>query len=162
MSGWVLRWLTVPLADFSAGAQGQPPLEVAGLRVAVNVCYEDAFGAQIARALPRATLLVNVSNVAWFGDSLAPAQHLEIARMRALETGRMVLTATNTGITAAIGADGAVLGRLPQFIHGRLELPAIAYSGVTPFVRLGDGLALALCALLLGTSFVVARLRLSR
>lgn len=160
--GWVLRWLTVPLADFSAGAQRQPPLEVAGLRVAVNVCYEDAFGAEIARALPEATLLVNVSNVAWFGDSLAPAQHLEIARMRALETGRMVLTATNTGITAAIAANGAVLGRLPQFAQGRLELAALAFAGATPFVRLGNGLALALAVMLLVAGLLVARLQQSR
>jgi len=159
---WVMRWLSVPLADFSSGARDQPLLDVAGQRVAVNICYEDAFGAEIARALPAATLLVNVSNVAWFGDSLAPAQHLEIARMRALETGRMVLTATNTGITAAIGANGALLARLPQFAQGRLELAALAYGGATPFVRLGNGLALALCALLLAAALLVARAQRSR
>jgi apolipoprotein N-acyltransferase len=160
--GWVMRWLSVPLSDFSPGAREQPLFEVAGQRVAVNVCYEDAFGAEIARALPAATLLVNVSNVAWFGDSLAPAQHLQIARMRALETGRMVLTATNTGITAAVAADGAVLARLPQFAKGRLELAALAYSGATPFVRLGNSVALILAALLLAAGLLVARLRRSR
>jgi apolipoprotein N-acyltransferase len=160
--GWVMRWLSVPLAEFSPGAPDQPPLEVAGQRVAVNVCYEDAFGAQIARALPAATLLVNVSNVAWFGDSLAPAQHLQIGRMRALETGRMVLTATNTGITAAIAANGTVLGRLPQFAQGRLEVAALAYAGATPFVRVGNGLALALAVGLLIASLLVARLQRSR
>jgi len=159
---WVMRWLAIPLSDFSSGARVQPPLEVAGQRVAVNICYEDAFGSEIARALPAATLLVNVSNVAWFGDSLAPAQHLQIARMRALETGRMVLTATNTGITAAIAADGAVLGRLPQFAQGQLEVAALAYGGATPFVRLGNSLALALAALLLAAALLVARLRRSR
>jgi apolipoprotein N-acyltransferase len=159
---WVMRWLSVPLSDFSSGARDQPLLEVAGQRVAVNVCYEDAYGAAIARALPAATLIVNVSNVAWFGDSLAPAQHLEIARMRALETGRMVLTATNTGITAAIGANGALLGRLPQFTQGRLELAALAYSGATPFVRLGNSLALVLAAVLLAAALIVARLQRSR
>jgi apolipoprotein N-acyltransferase len=159
---WVMRWLSVPLSDFSAGAPRQPLLEVAGQRVAVNVCYEDAFGAEIARALPAATLLVNVSNVAWFGDSLAPAQHLEIARMRALETGRMVLTATNTGITAAIAADGALLGRLPQFAQGQLELAALAYGGATPFVRVGNSLVLVLAALCLVAALLVARLQQSR
>ena len=91
-------------------------MAVAGQRVAVNVCYEDAYGAEIIRQLPEATLLVNVSNVAWFGDSLAPAQHLQIARMRALETGRVYLTAANTGITAAIWPDGSVRQRMPQFV----------------------------------------------
>lgn len=160
--GWVMRWLSMPLSDFSPGARDQPLLEVAGQRIAVNVCYEDAFGAEIARALPAATLLVNVSNVAWFGDSLAPAQHLQIARMRALETGRMVLTATNTGITAAVAADGAVLAQLPQFAKGRLELAALAYGGATPFVRLGNSAALILAALLLAAGLLVARLQRSR
>ena len=89
--------------------------------------------------VPRnATLLVNVSNVAWFGDSLAPAQHLQIARLRAIETGRMHLAATNTGITAAIDRDGRVLKRLPQFAEARLEIAAQGYSGATPYVRLHD------------------------
>jgi apolipoprotein N-acyltransferase len=149
--GWIVRVLSIPLSDFSSGAPRQLPLEVAGQKVAVNICYEDAYGAEIARMLPEATLLVNVSNVAWFGDSLAPAQHLQIARMRALETGRMHLTATNTGITAAIDADGTVRARLPQFVEGRLEIEAQGRSGATPYVRLGDwpvlGLALALAAL---------------
>ena len=120
--GWIVHILSIPLADFSRGAPDQPPLAVAGQRVAVDICYEDAYGAAIARALPAATLLVNVSNVAWFGDSLAPAQHLEIARLRALETGRMMLTATNTGITAAVARDGHVIARLPEFAVGRLEV----------------------------------------
>ena len=136
--GWVLRWLSIPLSDFSRGAPDQPPLAVAGQRVAVNVCYEDVFGDEIARRVPEATLLVNVSNVAWFGDSLAPAQHLQIARLRAVETARMHLTATNTGITAAIDRDGRVLKRLAQFTEGRLEIAAQGYSGATPYVRLRD------------------------
>ena len=160
--GWIVHTLSIPLSDFSRGAPGQAPLEVAGQRVAVNICYEDAFGAEIARALPEATLLVNVSNVAWFGDSLAPAQHLQIARMRALETGRMMLTATNTGITAAIGADGRVLARLPQFVEGRLEVKAQGYAGATPYVRYRDWPVLALCALLVAAALVVARVRHSR
>jgi apolipoprotein N-acyltransferase len=147
--GWIVRVLSIPLSDFSRGRADQRPLLAAGERVAVNICYEDAYGAEIVRQLPEATLLVNVSNVAWFGDSLAPAQHLQIARMRALETGRMVLTATNTGITAAIGADGAVLARLPQFAEGRLEVEARGRTGTTPYVRFADWLALVLSAAML-------------
>jgi apolipoprotein N-acyltransferase len=147
---WVLSVLRIPLSDFSTGAATQRPLAVAGERVAANVCYEDAFGDEIIRQLPEATLLVNVSNVAWFGDSMAPAQHLQIGRMRALETGRMLLTSTNTGITAAIGRDGSVHARLPQFVERRLDVTVQGYSGTTPYVRYGDRVALgAALALLL-------------
>ncbi|HWM42445.1 MAG TPA: apolipoprotein N-acyltransferase [Burkholderiales bacterium] len=158
--GWVLRWLSIPLSDFSRGAPDQPPLAVAGQRVAVNVCYEDVFGDEIARRAPAATLLVNVSNVAWFGDSLAPAQHLQIARLRAIETARMHLTATNTGITAAIDRDGRVLKRLAQFTEGRLEIAAQGYSGATPYVRLRDW-PIVLLSVFIFIAFIV-RARRSR
>ena len=156
---WFVDAMTIPLADFSRGSPLQRPLAVAGERVAINICYEDAYGEEIIRQLPEATLLVNVSNVAWFGDSLAPGQHLQIARMRAIETGRMHLTATNTGITAAINADGSVLARLPQFAEATLEVEARGHTGATPYVALADGPALALSALLL--FFFAARRRRS-
>ncbi|MFZ1910680.1 MAG: apolipoprotein N-acyltransferase [Burkholderiales bacterium] len=160
--GWIVHILSIPLADFSRGAAHQPPLAVAGQRVALDICYEDAYGAAIARSLPAATLLVNVSNVAWFGDSLAPAQHLEIARLRALETGRMMLTATNTGITAAVARDGHVIARLPEFVVGRLEVEAQGYAGATPYSRTGNWPALAVALALLAASPLVARARRSR
>lgn len=160
--GWVLRLVQIPLSDFSRGGIEQAPLAVAALRVAVNVCYEDAFGDEIARRLPEATLLVNVSNVAWFGDSLAPAQHLQIARLRAIETGRMHLAATNTGITAAIDRDGRVLARLPQFAEGRLEIAAQGYSGATPYALYRDWPVVVLSVLLLAISVFIARRTLSR
>ena len=157
--GWVQSMLSIPLSGFSAGSRDQPPLDLAGERVAVNVCYEDAFGEEIIRQLPRATLLVNVSNVAWFGDSLAPAQHLQIARMRALETGRTMLTATNSGITAAIDRDGRVIARLPQYTEARLEVAARSYAGATPYTRVGDLGALAAIALMLGAPLLAQVLR---
>jgi apolipoprotein N-acyltransferase len=160
--GWVLHVLKIPLSDFSRGAVAQPPLAVAGQRVAVNVCYEDAFGDEIARRLPEATLLVNVSNVAWFGDSLAPAQHLQIARLRAIETGRMHLAATNTGITAAIDRDGRVLARLPQFAEGRLEVAAQGYSGATPYALYRDWPVVFISVFLLAIWVFIARRSLSR
>lgn len=159
---WVLRVVQIPLSDFSRGALEQPPLAVAGQRVAVNICYEDAFGDEIARRLPEATLLVNVSNVAWFGDSLAPAQHLQIARLRAIETGRMHLAATNTGITAAIDRDGRVLARLPQFSEGRLEIAAQGYTGATPYSLYRDWPVVAASLLLLALSVLIARSAMSR
>jgi len=154
---WVLDLVQIPLSDFARGAPGQKVLAAAGERVAVNVCYEDAFGAEIARRLPDASLLVNVSNVAWFGDSLAPAQHLQIARLRAIETARSYLTASNTGVTAAIDRDGRVLARLPQFTEGRLEIATQGYRGATPYVRFGDWPVLIASLLLLGAAVFIAR-----
>jgi len=160
--GWVLHVLQIPLSDFSRGSPEQAPLAVAGQRVAVNICYEDAFGDEIARQLPEATLLANVSNVAWFGDSLAPSQHLQIARLRAIETGRMHLTATNTGVTAAIDRDGRVLAQLPQFAAGRLEISAQGYAGATPYVRLRDWPTLIGALLALASASLIAVAKRSR
>ncbi len=163
--GWTLDLLHIPMSDFSRGRDGQSVLSVAGERVAPNICYEDAFGAEIAQQLPEATLLVNVSNVAWFGDSLAPAQHLQIAQMRAVETGRMYLTAANSGITASVDRDGRVAARLPQFTEGRLEVVAQGYSGATPYVRLRDwpavlaSLGILVCTALAGAAAAAARRR---
>ena len=158
--GWVLRILQIPLSDFSRGSPEQPPLAAAGQRIAINVCYEDAFGDEIARAAAQATLLVNLSNVAWFGDSLAPGQHLQIARLRAIETGRMHLTATNSGVTAALDRDGRVLARLPPFAEGRLEVAAQGYTGLTPYLRWQDWpILIASLAILAGAVFAARRSR---
>jgi len=155
---WLMRTVDVPMSNFSRGTSATA-LQVAGQRVAVNICYEDAFGDEIAARLPEATLLVNVSNVAWFGDSLAPAQHLQMARMRSIETGRMHLAATNTGITAAIDRDGSVLHRLPQYAEGRLEVRAQGYTGTTPYARLRDWPILALCLGLLVAWVIIGRIQ---
>ena len=157
---WFMTLANIPLSDFTAGAPKQPPLHLAGQRVGVNICYEDAFGDEIIAALPAATLLVNLSNVAWFGDSLAPAQHLQIAQMRALETGRMMLRATNTGMTAIVDVDGRVRSVLPPFTRGALVGEVRGYSGSTPYVRSGNwpiiGLALLLIVLTSGRSLISA------
>jgi apolipoprotein N-acyltransferase len=151
--GWVLSILQIPLSDFSRGSAAQAPLALAGQKVAVNICYEDAFGEEIIRFLPEATLLVNVSNVAWFGDSLAPHQHLQIAQMRALETGRTMLRATNSGMTAIIDHRGNITAALAPFTQGVLQGTAQGRSGATPYVRFGNApvivLALLACALVL-------------
>ena len=155
--GWVLRILQIPLSDFARGAADQPPMVLAGQRVAINICYEDAIGDEIRRRAAPATLLVNVSNMAWFGDSLAPAQHLQIARLRAIETGRMHLAATNTGVTAAIDRDGQLLASLPQYTLAALEVRAQGYSGATPYMRFGDWPIVVLSLLVLGAALLVAR-----
>jgi apolipoprotein N-acyltransferase len=142
--GWVLQVLHIPLSDFARGGAEQRPLAIGGQRVAADICYEDAFGEEIIRQLPAASVLVNVSNLAWFGDSFAPWQHAQMSQMRALETGRMMLRATNTGVTAIIDAKGHLLASLPLFTAGSLSGEIQGYAGSTPYVRWGNAPVLAL------------------
>lgn len=152
--GWFINdVLNIPMGDLTRGAAQQNLLQVAGQRIAVNICYEDVFGEELIRALPAASLLVNVTNDAWYGDSDAAEQHNQIARMRALETGRMMLRATNTGVTAIIGVDGAILKELPQHQEATLLGMAQGYQGQTPYVRWGNAAIL----LMLLVSLMVAR-----
>lgn len=136
--GALLQVMPLPVADFNSGRLDQPLIRAAGYPVGISICYEIIFGEEVIAQLPQAAYLVNVSNDAWFGDSLAPHQHLEMARMRALETGRFLLRATNTGITAIIGPDGHVREHGPQFetvvVRGEIE----PRSGATPYVRWGN------------------------
>ncbi len=149
--GWFINEvLNIPMGDLSRGGASQLPLNVAGQKIAANICYEDVFGEEIIRALPEATLLVNVTNDAWYGDSIAAIQHNQIAQMRALETGRMMLRATNTGVTSVIDRDGVILKMLPQHEEGVLTTEVQGYTGSTPYAQLGNVLALALIAGMLG------------
>jgi apolipoprotein N-acyltransferase len=157
--GGIVSALAIPLQDFSRGGEDQRPLAVAGQKVAVNICYEDAFGEEIIRQLPEATLLVNVSNVAWFGHSLAPQQHLQISQARAMETGRYLVRATNTGVTAVIAPDGTALAMAPEFTMASLTQSVRGYEGATPYVRWGNFAALLLCAVLVAVSALAGRLR---
>jgi apolipoprotein N-acyltransferase len=156
--GWVIEVLHIPLSDFARGDARQAPLAIGGQRVAADVCYEDAFGEEIIRQLPAASVLVNVSNLAWFGDSFAPWQHAQMSQMRALETGRMMLRATNTGVTAIIDAKGRVLASLPLFTAGSLSGEIQGYAGSTPYVRWGNVPVLTLWGML-GVGLLLARIR---
>jgi apolipoprotein N-acyltransferase len=142
--GWVLHVLKIPLTDFARGEAAQPPLAVAGTAIGVAICYEDIFGEEVIDQLPAAKILLNVSNDAWFGKSLAADQHLQSSQMRAIETGRWVVRATNTGVTAAIDETGRVSGQLAQFTAGTLVSRVQPRAGTTPYVRWGNLPALAL------------------
>ena len=131
-------------------------MNIAGQQVAVNICYEDVFGEEIILQLPQATLLVNVSNDAWFGRSIGPQQHLQISQMRALETGRYMLRATNTGVTAIIDERGNVLQTIEIFTTAALHGRAQGFSGATPYVRTGNALILALVGLILALGLISA------
>ena len=135
---WALAILHIPLQDFSRGADVQPPLQADGVSFGVAICYEDIFGSEMTTFLPAARAFVNVSNMAWFGDSLAPEQQLQESQMRALENGRWMVRSTNTGVTAAIGPDGRVTARLPTFTRGTLVATIEPREGMTPYARSGN------------------------
>jgi len=152
--GWFINdVLDIPMGDLASGGATQAPLDVAGQKVAVDICYEDAFGEEIIRALPQATLLVNVTNDAWYGDTYAAMQHNQLSQMRALETGRMMLRATNTGVTSVIGTDGHIQAMLPQHEEGVLTAQVQGYVGSTPYVRWGNGAVLVLIVGMLGVGW---------
>jgi apolipoprotein N-acyltransferase len=142
--GWFYALADIPMSDQTRGPARQAPMQLGAQRVAINICYEDLFGAELLHALPEATLLLNLSNLAWYGDSLAQPQHLQIARVRALETGRPMLRSTNTGMTAVIRPDGSVQAVLPAFTQGALHAEVHGYQGLTPYARWGDWLAVLL------------------
>lgn len=136
---WFVRLMQIPLGDFRSGEANQPSLSWAGQRLAPNICYEDVFGEELGRRFERPelapTVFVNVSNIAWFGDTVAVPQHLNIARMRALEFERPMLRATNTGATAIIDHHGRVKDQLPAFARGTLVGQYEGRQGLTPYAR---------------------------
>ncbi len=156
---WLPDYLYIPMSDFSPGAAVQPGLRVAGRTAGISICYEDAFGEQVRRSLPEATFLVNVSEDAWYGDSWAPHQHQQMARMRSLENGRPMLRATNTGITAIIDHRGMELARIPQFRTEVLQGQIQPMQGKTPFVRFGNTPVIVGALLVLGITLVRSRRR---
>jgi len=143
-----LRGLATLSEDFTPGSAEKPLLHAGKWILGGSICYEILFGEEVRQALPEAHLLVNVSNDGWFGDSLGPHQHLEIARMRALENGRELLRATNTGITAVIDPAGRIRDRLPQFERGALVTEVQPRTGLTPYSRWGELPVLAIVLLL--------------
>lgn len=146
--------LGVPMSDFIPGHARKPLLPVVGHPAGISICYEDAFGEELIQALPEAAFLINASNDGWFGDSIAPHQHLEIARLRALETGRYLLKSTNTGISAIIGPDGRVMSRSPLLKETVLTGSILPLQGTTPYARWGNGPIIGLLLLILGVTLI--------
>ncbi len=151
----ILNFLNIPMSDFSPSDIEEKHFRTAKGVFGMSICYEDAYGAEMRRVLPEANILINVSNDAWFGDSFAPHQHLQIARMRALESGRYLLRAANTGISAVVNEKGKVIARSPQFEPHALQANARLFEGATPYVVCGNSLVLIVSVLLL----LISRMR---
>jgi len=152
--GFVRTWLrlmSLPYSDFTRGGRHQAPLEAGGLALATTICYEDAYSSYELGELGAADALVNVTNDAWFGHSSARYQHFQIARMRAMETGRFLLRAANDGISGVIGPHGKVVALAPQYRPVALKAAIRAYRGLPPFARYGNWLIICLA----GTTLVL-------
>ncbi len=155
-----LRQMDLPSESFDRGARRQEVFRLAGMRVAPSICYEDAYPALLRSEIRASDVLVTVTNDAWFGHSGARYLHLQIARMRALESRRYMLRAAQDGVSAVIGPDGRVLARAPEFEASVLRGEFAARSGDTPYTLLGDALALGLAVLALAGRLLSGRARL--
>ncbi|WP_353432158.1 apolipoprotein N-acyltransferase [Polynucleobacter sp. MWH-UH23A] len=160
---WFIKAFNVPLSDFARGSFDQKPFSIerknqASVNAAITICYEDVFGSELASRIKHnkepVHLLVNMTNLAWFGQSQAPTQQLRLSQLRSLETGLPALRATNTGITAVLGSDGKLLQNLPEFTQATLAAKIQPYSGQTPYVRWGNLPILSLSVALLIWGFI--------
>ena len=149
LSGFVLDLIHTRLGNFTPGAIDQPLLKAGGYPFITLICYEDAFGDLSIKGLPDAAFLVNVTNDGWFGDSIEPHQHMQMARMRAMETGRFLLRSTNTGITAIVSPTGAIIDQAPLFQETVLTGMITPMGGMTPYARVGDKPIIAVMVILL-------------
>lgn len=159
VTSFLFDYLNIPMSNFSAGPKYQPTLKVANHSLGIDICYEDVFGEEIIRHLPEATLLANFTNDAWWGNSIGPHQHLQIAQTRALESGRELLRATNTGITAFIDHRGYVTKKANQFSETVLRAEVYGRHGSTPFSKWGNYAFLVISMALLSVALISTKYR---
>lgn len=156
---WFVDAMHIPLGEFKRGSLHQKPFPINGQKIAPNICYEDLFGEEIINQAPEANILINMSNLAWFGDTWALRQHLQISRMRAIETGRPMLRSTNSGMTAAIDPKGMVRAVLATASPGVIDVEVQGTEGLTPYVRWGNipAITWSFIILLMGLLFLRRR-----
>jgi apolipoprotein N-acyltransferase len=162
---FVRRWLkemNLPYSSFTPGPAHQRPLPVAGLELGPSVCYEVAYGDYMLRMLPKADALVNVTDDAWFGSSSARYQQFQMARMRSQEEGRYMIVSTDNGVSGVIGPEGQVVAEAPVMVRYVLRSSVTPMKGMTPFARVGNGLAVILAALAAAAAFALRLVGLRR
>lgn len=153
--GWIYQYMNMPLSGFSRGGENQHPLTLTGHKVAFNICYEDSFGEELIGPAAQAGILANVSNLAWFGKSVAMSQHLQLSQARALETGRFMLRATNTGMTAIVRPNGDIASVAAPFTQQVLEGMVQDYQGQTPYMQYGNQPVIIGCISLLALAIAL-------
>ena len=163
---WFVDLMHIPLGDFTSGVAPQMPFTVGQQRIAANICYEDIFGEELLAPIRNqsdptqgATILANFSNLGWFGDTWALRQHWQMARLRAIETARPVVRATNTGMTGAIDHYGRTVAFLTPMQGGYLDVTVQGQTGMTPYTVWGDIPALALAGFILVGAGISTRRR---
>lgn len=156
----ILHIIGIPMSNFTPSKDEVFTIKTDKTILGMSICYEDAYGSIVRKSLPEAELLINVSNDAWFGDSIAPHQHLQIARMRAIENGRYLLRSTNTGISAIIDEKGNVLNTSPQHEQDTLSGEVTLFTGSTLFSQFGNALIIVLACFLILVSYLVNYLSL--
>ncbi|MEL7311051.1 MAG: apolipoprotein N-acyltransferase [Pseudomonadota bacterium] len=158
--GFIREWMRLqglPFSDLKRGDASPIPLQVGGLPIATSICYEDAYASEQLTFFPEARFIVNVTNDAWFGDTIAPHQHLQIARARSAESQRWQFRAANTGITAIIDGRGQVVAAAPSFEPAILTGQISTVSGHTPYTRFGNVLALMIALVSISIGMNVSR-----
>jgi apolipoprotein N-acyltransferase len=156
---WFTNMMQIPLGDQTPGPDIQGPFQVRDQKVLPNICYENLFGEEIAEQIDAtgATVMLNVSELAWYGESIAIPQHLQISQMRSLEMARPMLSATNSGATVVIDPRGVVTHRLPYYQAGVLTASVQGMTGATPYIALQNKLLLALAALSIAAAWLLSR-----
>lgn len=154
---WLKNYVLIPMSDFNSGPKHQTLLTANGIPVATFICYEIAYPTLVLEQLPKGQLLITISDDSWFGKSLAPAQHLEISQMRALETGRYALSSTNDGITAIISPKGRIIAAAPPFKEFILTGKVLPMAGSTPWMQIGLYPILILMAIFLLCAYINQR-----
>lgn len=161
---WFYHYMNIPMGDLQRGGLLALPFPVKDQQVLPNICYEDVFGEEIAERIayahfthkPVPTILLNMTNLSWFGDSWAMPQHVQITQMRTLEMGRPMLRSTNTGVTTLVNAQGRVVSQMATFERGELDVRVQGYQGLTPYIVCGNYLWLGLMGIFaLGTALAV-------
>jgi apolipoprotein N-acyltransferase len=160
--GWFYHYMNIPMGDLQRGVYYAEPFAVKDQQILPNICYEDVFGEEIAAKISHAyfankavpTILLNMTNLSWFGDTWALPQHVQITQMRTLETGRPMLRSTNTGVTTLVNAQGSVVQQLAPFTRGELEVSVQGYQGLTPYIVCGNYLWLVLMGLIASVSIL--------
>lgn len=154
----LIAFFDLPMSDFARGPSDQTMLQAKGYRIAPFICYEVVYPEFAAGLSAQSELLLTVSNDTWFGTSIGPLQHLQMAQMRALEAGRWMIRATNNGVTALIDPFGKITTRIPQFERGVMYGEVVPMQQLTPYLRWRSWPLAIVCVLLIGWALVASRI----